>query len=71
MLRRAVRQAFRVKLHAQQERQTMRRPRLQFQPFNHSSALTGHRSQRRGDPGDRLVMGAVHAQSQRSRYLGQ
>ena len=58
----ARRQALRVKLHAQQKRQTMHGIRLQLQPFDDSIAAGRSHPHGRGNLCHGLMVGAVHTE---------
>jgi hypothetical protein len=66
-----IRQALRMKLHAQQKRHATQRIRLQFEPFYNSVVAPGDCSQRRSDFVHRLVVRAVYAQFMGAGNLGE
>src|SRR2546423_709855 len=71
MFRITIREPLRMKLHAQHERQQVRRIGFQLHAFDDSVIATSDDLQWLGDSPHRLMMGAIDAQTLLPGYVGQ
>ena len=71
MLRIPIREALRMKLHAQKERQPASRTGFQFEAFDNTIVRNRDRPQSRGDSVHSLMVRAIDAQLLRAGYLGE